>query len=92
MACEVPLKVYYEGEVVGSFYADMLANGHVVIENKAVENLCPAHEVQLVNYLTATKHDFGLLFNFGGPSLQYKKKFRVYRKPDSNPVNPEKSC
>ena len=92
IACEVPLKVYYEREVVGTFCADMVANDRVIIENKAVENLCPAHEAQLVNYLTATKRDIGLLLNFGASSLQYKKKFRVYRKPDSNPVNPEKSC
>jgi GxxExxY protein len=92
VACEVPLKVVYDGEVVGTFCADMVAEGRVILENKAVENLCPAHEAQLVNYLTATKHDFGLLLNFGGPSLQYKKKFRIYRKPDSNSVNPEKSC
>ena len=92
IACEVPLKVYYEREVVGTFCADMVANDRVIIENKAVENLCPAHEAQLVNYLTATKRDIGLLLNFGASSLQYKKKFRVYRKPDSNPVNPDKSC
>ena len=84
--------MYYEREVVGTFCADMVANDRVIIENKAVENLCPAHEAQLVNYLTATKRDIGLLLNFGASSLQYKKKFRVYRKPDSNPVNPEKSC
>ena len=92
IACEVPLKVHYEGEVIGTFCADMVANDLVIIENKAVENLAPAHEAQLVNYLTATKRDIGLLLNFGASSLQYKKKFRVYRKPDSNPVNPDKSC
>ena len=92
IACEVPLKVHYEGEVIGTFCADMVANDLVIIENKAVENLAPAHEAQLVNYLTATKRDIGLLLNFGASSLQYKKKFRVYRPSDLHPVNPEKSC
>ena len=92
IACEVPLKVHYEGEVIGTFCADMVANDLVIIENKAVENLAPAHEAQLVNYLTATKRDIGLLLNFGASSLQYKKKFRVYRAPAPHPVNPEKSC
>ena len=90
--CEVPIKVFYDGVDVGEFFADMRVEKQVIVENKAVEQLCPAHEVQLVNYLTATEYDVGLLFNFGSPSLQYKKKFRVYRASASHPVNPEKSC
>ena len=87
--CEVPIKVLYEGVDVGAFYADLLVEKQVIVENKAVEQLCPAHEVQLVNYLTATEHDVGLLLNFGSSSLQYKKKFRIYRASASHPVNPE---
>ena len=90
--CEVPIKVLYEGVDVGEFYADLLVEKQVIVENMAVEQLCPAHEVQLVNYLTATEYDVGLLFNFGSPSLQYKKKFRLYRASAPHPVNPEKSC
>lgn len=90
--CEVPIKVTYEGLDVGVFYADILVNHQVILEIKAVEQLAPAHEAQLVNYLTATEQEVGLLLNFGASSLQYKKKFRTYRKPDSNPVNPEESC
>ena len=90
--CEVPIKVFYEGVDVGEFYADLLVEKQVIVENKAVEQLCPAHEVQLVNYLTATEFDVGLLINFGSSSLQYKKKFRVHRAPAPHPVNPEKFC
>ena len=90
--CEVPIKVFYDGVDVGEFFADILVAKQIIVENKAVEQLNPAHEVQLVNYLTATTYNVGLLFNFGAASLQYKKKFRVYRKADTNPVNPEKSC
>ena len=90
--CEVPIKVFYDGVDVGEFFADILVDKQIIVENKAVEQLNPAHEVQLVNYLTATTYNVGLLFNFGAASLQYKKKFRVYRKPDAHPVNPEKSC
>ena len=89
VACEVPLRVIYDGVVVGEFAADLLVAGKVIVENKAVQKLCSAHEVQLVNYLTATTYDVGLLFNFGAASLQYKKKFRVYRKTAVNPENPE---
>ena len=87
--CEVPIKVLYDGVDVGEFFADVLVERQVIVENKAVEQLNPAHEVQLVNYLTATTYDVGLLFNFGAASLQYKKKFRVYRKTAVNPENPE---
>ena len=91
--CEVPIKVFYEGFDVGIFSVDILVSQRIILEIKAVEQLVPAHEVQLVNYLSATNHEVGLLINFGAPSLQYKKKFRTYRPPSSpNPVNPEKSC
>ena len=92
--CEVPLRVVYEGVIVGEFAADMLVEGKVVVENKAVQKLCSAHEVQLVNYLTATGTDVGLLLNFGAPELEFKRKYRIYEKGSSphpvNPVNPVK--
>ena len=47
---------------------------------KAVLNLHVAHEIQLVNYLTATGTDDGLLINFGSEQLQIKRKYRLYRK------------
>lgn len=77
---EVPLKVIYDEEIVGDFFADIVVEGKVIIENKAVESLCAAHEAQMVNYLTATKLDIGLLFNFGAPKLEFKRKHRIYRK------------
>lgn len=79
VTCEAKIQVVYDGVVVGDFYADMLVQGIVLIENKAVQNLVAVHEVQLVNYLTATGIDIGLLFNFGAASLQYKRKNRLYR-------------
>jgi GxxExxY protein len=50
----------------------------VLVENKAVQTLAKAHEVQLVNYLAATGIDIGLLLNFGASSLQVKRKYRTY--------------
>ena len=76
---EVRLQVIYDGIVVGAFDADMLVNKAVLIENKAVQALVPAHEVQLVNYLTATGLEEGLVLNFGASRLEFKKKFRVYQ-------------
>lgn len=68
--------VWYEGESVGEFVTDMLVNDEVIIENKAVRALIKAHEVQLVNYLTATRKDVGVLLNFGAQSLEYRKRLR----------------
>lgn len=85
---ERPIKVRYDDIVVGDFFADMLVNDLVLIENKAVRSLGVAHEVQLVNYLTATGIEIGLLLNFGGTSLEYKRKFRTYRPSEVAPDNP----
>jgi len=68
--------VFYDGSPVGEFIADILVEGKVVIELKAVEALGRIHEVQTVNYLTATGVDVGLLINFGGQHLQCKRKTR----------------
>ena len=92
VATEIPLQVKYDGVVVGEFAADMLVAGRVIVENKAVQKLCSAHEVQLVNYLTATGVDVGLLLNFGPSELEFKRKYRLFEKASSshpvNPVNP----
>ena len=76
---EIRLKVKYEDIVVGEFDADMLIEKCLLVENKAVLSIAIAHEVQLVNYLTATGLDEGLLLNFGAARLEFKKKFRQHR-------------
>jgi len=79
---EKPISVFYEGELVGAFMVDLLINDTLIIETKAIQALAKAHEVQLVNYLVATRIDEGLLLNFGAPRLEFKKKFRL-RKTES---------
>ena len=80
-----PINVSYDGQVVGEYYADLWVDESVVIELKAAQSLVKHHEVQLVNYLTATGIDCGLLLNFG-PSVQVKRKFREY-KPKTTLIN-----
>lgn len=74
---QFPIQVFYEDVVVGDFYADLLVNNYIIIELKAVENLHKKHEIQLVNYLTATGVEVGLLINFGS-SVEIKRKYRDY--------------
>ena len=76
---EVSINVYYDECVVGEFRADIVIGNKIIIELKAVQNLSLIHEAQLVNYLTATKIDCGLLINFGGERIEIKRKFRTYR-------------
>lgn len=77
---EYPMNVYYKDEVVGEFRADMIVDHRVIVELKAVNCLVSAHEVQLVNYLTATQLDNGLLINFGSPKIEIKRKYRLFKK------------
>lgn len=70
------IEVRYRGLVVGDFIADLLVGETLLVELKAAQNLAEIHEVQLVNYLTATGLPTGLLFNFGAASLQFKRKFK----------------
>lgn len=80
---ERPIDVYYDQQIVGKFKADIIVEDQVILEMKAVNDLHMAHEIQLVNYLTATGIDNGLVINFGSDSLQFKRKFRVYKKPQT---------
>lgn len=67
------IEVYYDNEVVGQYYADIVVESKVIIELKACEFLIEEHEIQLVNYLKATNAEVGLLLNFG-KQVQYKRK------------------
>ena len=81
---ERPISVRYDGQIVGAFTADLFVSDSVIVELKASQSLAKAYEVQLVNYLTATGFDEGLLLNFGAERLEFKKKFRL---PRSEPVS-----
>ena len=75
---EVPINVYYNNHLVGEFRADIVVEKCVIIELKAVQHLTATHEAQLVNYLTATKIEHGLLINFGSEKIEIKRKFRTF--------------
>jgi GxxExxY protein len=77
-----PIKVYYDGQVVGNFEADLFVARVVIVELKAVSTLLRVHEVQLVNYLKATGIDVGLLLNFGEQRVEVKRKLRVLPEAD----------
>ncbi|MFQ5606129.1 MAG: GxxExxY protein [bacterium] len=71
---QVPLKVYFEDDVVvGEYFADLLVENKVIIELKAMENLEKIHFAQVKHYLKTTKLRLGLLINFGKPILEFKR-------------------
>ena len=76
---EVPINVYYNNIIIGEFRADIVVDNTVVIELKAVQHLTTAHEAQLVNYLTATDIEHGLLINFGSEKIEIKRKYKTFK-------------
>ena len=62
---QYPIKVFFKGQEVGEYYADVLVNECIILELKAADTLCKEHELQLINYLKATDMEVGLLLNFG---------------------------
>ena len=68
-----PIKVDFRGHVVGDFFADLIVEEKILIELKAIRQLAPQHEAQIINYLKATGIETGLLLNFGNPRLEYKR-------------------
>jgi GxxExxY protein len=78
--CERRLEVRYRGQLVGTFVADLVVDACVIVELKAIAELGAAHEAQLVNYLSATGIEIGLLLNFGGPSLDFRRRIQTPRR------------
>lgn len=74
------IQVLYDGIIVGEYRTDIIVEGKLILELKATQDLSIANEVQLVNYLTSTQIDDGLLINFGSDKLLFKRKYRIYRK------------
>ena len=73
VASQVPIPVLFRGQPVGEFFADLLVQGRIIVELKAVKNIVPEHMAQVINYLKATGIATGLLINFGNPKLEYRR-------------------
>jgi GxxExxY protein len=78
---QLAINVYYEGELVGEYKADIIVVDKVILELKASESLCEQDEAQLLNYLKATEVEVGLLLNFGLKPQLKRKIFSNSNKP-----------
>ena len=79
---QAPIRVYFDGEIVGDYYADLVVDNQVIVELKAAAALETAHEAQLLNYLKATRYEVGLLLNFGPKAQVVRKIYSNHRKPN----------
>ncbi|MCK4311277.1 MAG: GxxExxY protein [Candidatus Cloacimonetes bacterium] len=70
---QVPIKVFYENQIIGEYIADILVENKIIIELKAIKQLTKQDEAQLLNYLSSTEIEVGLLFNFG-EKPEFKRK------------------
>ncbi len=86
---QCPIKVFYEGEVIGDYVADFVVEDKIIIEIKAIKQLSKADENQLLNYLTATNFEVGILLNYGvKPEIKrkvYDNKLKKYIEIRENP-------
>jgi len=64
---------YKDIELEKKYNADFVCYGKIILETKAVKELCDNHRAQIINYLKATGFKLGLLVNFGEPSLKYER-------------------
>ncbi len=68
---QVPIKVWFEGEIVGDYIADILVENKIILELKVVDKITNIHKAQALNYLKATDLEIALIINFGGKSLEH---------------------
>ncbi|MFZ5856335.1 MAG: GxxExxY protein [Chloroflexota bacterium] len=77
---QVSIKVYFRGQLVGEFFADMVVNDLILLELKAAEIIIDEFEAQLLNYLKSTEIEVGYVLNFGKSATFKRKVFDNERK------------
>jgi GxxExxY protein len=70
---QAPIEVHFDGVVVGEYIADLLVDGKLILELKAVEAISDIHRAQTINYLRATKLHLAIIINFARPKLEYER-------------------
>ncbi len=88
---QFPIKVFYEKEIIGEYFADLFIEQKIIVELKAIKILTKQNESQLLNYLTATNVEVGLLLNFG-EKPEFKRKIfdNEYKTYNSSQIHTDK--
>ena len=84
---EKEMPIFYEGELIGTRRVDFFVENCVMVELKACQIIEYVHKAQAINYLEAYNIADGLLINFGGLSLEFKRLYnKKFVKPGDNPI------
>ena len=67
------IRIFFENEEVGCHRLDLIVEGSIIVELKAVKDLEDIHFAQVKSYLKATRLRVGLLLNFNSPTLSIKR-------------------
>ncbi|MBL7152707.1 MAG: GxxExxY protein [Phycisphaerae bacterium] len=70
---QAPITVYFEGQSVGEYFADILVDGKIILELKTAEKIADAHRTQAIHYLRATGIRLAMILNFGEKSFEYER-------------------
>ncbi len=70
---QAPITVYFEGKVVGEYFADILVEDKIILELKSLEKITDVHKAQALNYLKATGLRLAIIINFGKKKLEYER-------------------
>ena len=62
-----------DGTLIGDYFADLLVDGHLIVELKTAKTLAPEHEAQILGYLKSSRLEHGLLINFGSYKFEIRK-------------------
>jgi len=85
---QIPINVYYDDHIVGNYIGDILVDNKILIELKAIKKISKNENIQLLNYLCATKYEVGLILNFGSkPEISrvvYDNQLKYYNNPEKN--------
>jgi GxxExxY protein len=84
VARQVPIRVFFRGQLAGMFQADLVVENDIILELKAAKALLPEHQAQVLNYLKASGKPVGLLINFGQPRVAWMRFDNWFDKDEKN--------
>lgn len=70
---QAPITVMFDGETVGTYYADILIENKIILELKTASKISESHKAQALNYLKAMGLDLAIIINFANPRLEYQR-------------------
>lgn len=70
---QAPITILFDGESVGTYYADILVENKIILELKTVSEISDSHKAQALNYLKATGLNLAIVLNFANPRMEYQR-------------------